>query len=179
MRKAYAGLIAILLAGCASSGPSLEATPGPAESARAPREIVLPAVRMASGNDALILTLGADLDQPGAPGPYLKVEITYTAAARRSYDTARDMQGRALATKSLPGADACRPGPPCLYQEASRVALPLDDLRQSRTTGYRLKLVSRNGLEIEIGIPGAQIAALLDRIEGPPPSPPAMARKGT
>jgi hypothetical protein len=111
--------------------------------------------------------LAARIDRrSNAVQPSLRVRITYTAAAPRSYGSARDERARLLKTEPVQVGDArCAKGQICTHEETVRIELPDSELRQARVSGYRLKLFARNGPEIEIGIPGAQIAALYDKAE--------------
>ncbi len=164
-------LAAVLVAGCAGGGAgTLDAPP-----VATAREITIPEVRVAGGEQQLALTLGVRVG-PGAgqAAPMLRVEIRYTGVTRL-YDTARDAQGRVLKTERA-GGEGCKAGAACA--ETVRIDLPDAELRQAKATGYRLKLFARNGPEIEIGIPGGQIAALYERVDGAGASRTA-ARKGS
>jgi hypothetical protein len=155
-------LAAGVLAGCAAGGgASLD---GPqAAAVQAPREFTLPEARVAGGDHQLTLTLGARPGSvAGAAQPQLRVEIRYVGVAR-IYDSARDTQGKVLRTERG-GGEACKAGAPCV--ETVRIELPDGELRQAKGTGFRLKIFARSGPEIEIGIPGPQIGALYERIDG-------------
>ena len=182
MRKAMAIVVAgSLLAGCAGGGTgTLDAETqavAPRDEAKAVREVAIPGVRVSGGENQLALTLGARIDRQSQSAPQLRAEITYTATAARTYDTARDLAGKILRTERPGSGDRCKPGVACAYVEIVRIELPDAELRQAKATGYRLKLFARNGPEIEIGIPGGQIAALYDKIDGA--AAPRAARKGS
>ncbi|MFM9942005.1 MAG: hypothetical protein ACKVP7_21180 [Hyphomicrobiaceae bacterium] len=171
--RIFAGvLIAVQITACAGgSGPPLQqAAPdgaAKAEPAKPYREITLPEARVGEGSNTLALTLSARLDrQTGKAQTFLRVGVVYTAEGRRNYDTVRDASGAILKSERLAGNQQCKPGQPCSYDEAWSIEIPEPALRSAKATGYRLKLFARSGPEIEIGIPGPQIAALLEKIDG-------------
>lgn len=172
MRRAtIAGCLGLLLSACAgSSQPSLDqAAMQRSESAAAARpfrDVTLPPVRVGEAANGLTVTLSARIDRQSAPvRPFLRADLVYAAARQRTYDTARDDAGAQLKSERLGANERCRPDKSCTYDEAWLIELPEPALRQAKTTGYRVKLFARSGPEIEIGIPGPQIASLFEKAD--------------
>jgi len=171
-------LVAFSLAGCsAGSGPPrLEAAPQDVaqkdDQFKPYREITTPQVRVGALPTALGLTLSARIDRQSSQVRYvLRTEVIYVGSGKRNYESARDSSAATLRTERVAGNARCKPGVECTYDEIVMIELPETALRQARTSGYRLKLFARNGPEIEIGIPGPQIAGLLDKVDASAPGP--------
>ncbi len=130
------------------------------------REYTTGPVRAGTHPNLLAVQLIGRIDrQSGVLATLLSVEFAYVSSHKRGYEAARDSRAQPLRFTKVASNGRCQFGATCIYSEVFTVDIPEAELRQAAPEGYQLKLFARNGPGAVVGLPKAQIVALLARID--------------